>query len=87
MSVYRDKPIRETWQKKPMKAAKALTIFAYTWSTLVLLLNLVGMFGLGLRKTLEVYSPFNLNNWILNVVLLLPAVAALYWSERLKAKR
>ena len=67
-----------------------LTIFMYAWSGLILLLNLVGIiaefylqgFSGGLSYIQHTYSPFNLLNYIIEIVALSPAFAAYYWRQR-----
>ena len=70
---------------------KALTWFIGLWVGLVVLLNVVAMLGLvlaaeglgsGLRRIAEVYSPFNVANWVMELVALAPALGAWWWRER-----
>ena len=70
---------------------KTLTWFFYIWGGLVVLLNLIGIAGSALTSPTfsdfvswlqDTYSPFNLWNWGLNIVLLLPAFGAYAWREK-----
>ena len=73
---------------------RLLTVFIWIWVTGVLLLNFIGMAGFFLTmsfweavgKIQETYSPFNLWTHGLNVVLLLPVVAAYFWRDRRRKK-
>ena len=62
--------------------------FYRIWIGLVILLNVMGIAGVAMTtqsftETIsfiqETYSPFNIINWIFNLVLLLPAIGAYYW--------
>jgi len=59
---------------------RALHVFARVWSSAVMALVLVGAVGLlitrGWPAFSEVFSPWNLKNWGLILVLLAPAVLA-----------
>jgi hypothetical protein len=70
---------------------RALTNFIWGWITLVLIVNLFGIVGLfmgadstrqGLQEVAEIYSPFNVINWLLELVILSPALGAYVWRER-----
>lgn len=70
---------------------RALTIFAYAWGGLVIATNLAAIAGMlmtadtlwsGWSRVADTYSPFNIVNWLLNVLLLLPAIGALYWRNK-----
>jgi len=73
--------------------AKACRVFAGVWTSLVLafigacvLVHLVFAKGPLVEAMLDVlgwFSPLNLLNWTLTVVLLLPAIAASVLSEKL----
>jgi len=67
---------------------KFLEWFYKIWIGLVILLNLLGIAGIAkstqsfwetISFIQETYSPFNIINWLLNLVLLLPAIGAYYW--------
>lgn len=66
---------------------RALTVFMWIWVAMVLLLNLVGIAGAFIARPFweavdqvqQWYSPFNLVNWGLNLVLLSPALGAAKW--------
>ncbi|MBU3918881.1 hypothetical protein KKC63_03180 [Patescibacteria group bacterium] len=73
------------------KLATILKWFSKIWSFLVVLSIFVGAVGIiifdGWSKFTEIFSPFNLLNYLLILVLLLPAIGAYYLSERfLKSK-
>lgn len=70
---------------------RALTWFIGLWVGLVLALNLLGIgamlataesFGVGLSRVWSTFSPFNVVNYLLEVVLLSPAIAAHLWRGR-----
>ena len=72
---------------------KFLLMFCYIWAGIVVILNLLGIAGMALTtNTLEefikwlqeTYSPFNLWNWGLNLLLLSPALGAYIWKEKRK---
>ena len=73
---------------------RALTIFIYVWAGLIVLANLVGIIGQfylhgfseGIAYIQEIYSPFNVINWIVVVVALSPAIGAYYWREKRRKK-
>ena len=71
--------------------ATALRAFAYVWLALGFLLVVVGIFGTwmsgGFPAVLEVMSPFNVMNYITMFVMLSPAIFALSWSDKLRARR
>lgn len=72
------------------KIAKILRWFAKIWAFLVGLSVFIGAIGIlifdGWAKFTEVFSPFNVVNFLVIFVLLLPAVGAYYLSERLLEK-
>jgi hypothetical protein len=70
---------------------KTLTWFIRCWVVLAVVVNVVAMFGLflgaanfraGLARVREIYSPFNVFNFLAEMVLLSPAIAALYLRNR-----
>jgi hypothetical protein len=73
---------------------KALTWFANVWIGLIAVLNLIAIIGFvvaapalwdSIAKVQEIYSPFNVWNWIAELVALSPAVGAIAWrDQRLK---
>ena len=73
---------------------RLLTVFIWIWVTGVLLLNFISMAGFFLTmsfweavaKIQDTYSPFNVWTHGLNVVLLLPAIAAYFWRDRRRNK-
>src|SRR6267378_1836044 len=73
---------------------KALTWFINSWFALVLAVNGVAVVGFfvgaatfwdGLTRVREVYSQFNVANFIMEVVSLSPALGAMYWRNRRRA--
>ncbi len=74
---------------------KALTWFMYIWVSLVFLLNLIAVVGMfitsdsiweGIKQVQHTYSPYNIINYGLNVVLISPAIGAYVWIEKRKNK-
>jgi hypothetical protein len=72
-----------------------LTWFARGWAALVLFANLVAVIGFivgaptlreGLTRIADTYSPFNLINLAVEVVVLSPAIAVVYWRDRRRAR-
>ena len=70
---------------------RTLTSFIWVWITLILVVNLFGIVGLfigadstwqPLQKVKEIYSPFNVMNWLLELLILSPALVAYVWRER-----
>jgi hypothetical protein len=74
---------------------KSLERFAMIWGCLVFILNVAAIVGLfigagsfwaGWWRVTEIYSPFNVINWIAELVLISPAIGALYWLQRRQAR-
>jgi hypothetical protein len=70
---------------------RTLTSFIWAWITLILVVNLFGIVGLfmdaagtsqALQEVQEIYSPFNVINWLLELIILSPALGAYVWRER-----
>jgi uncharacterized membrane protein len=70
---------------------KTLTAFIWVWISLILLLNVLAIVGIfigadsvwdGVQKVQEIYSPFNIINWIVELVTWSPAIGAYVWRER-----
>jgi hypothetical protein len=70
---------------------RTLTSFIWAWIALILLVNIFGVVGLfmsadggeqALREVQEIYSPFNVMNWLLELLILSPALIAYVWRER-----
>jgi hypothetical protein len=70
---------------------RTLTTFIWVWIALILAVNLFGIVGLfmsedgdgqALQEVQEIYSPFNVINWLLELVILSPALVAYVWRER-----
>jgi len=70
------------------KITKILRWFYKIWVFLVVLSVFVGAIGIlisdGWGKFIEVFSPFNVVNFLVIFILLLPAIGAYYLSERLE---
>lgn len=68
-----------------------LKVFGYIWLTAAVLLILAGIAGTwmkgGFSAVQELLSPFNVVNWIVTVITLVPGLGALAWAEKLKAKK
>ena len=73
---------------RTMLAAVILRGFAYFWVALVAVAIVAGIAGLwikgGFAHVIEVMSPFNVFNWFVTAILLVPAIAALSLAEKLK---
>jgi hypothetical protein len=70
---------------------QTLTSFIWVWLTLILLLNIFGIVGLfmsadsgeqALHQVQEIYSPLNVMNWLLELLILSPALIAYVWRAR-----
>jgi hypothetical protein len=70
---------------------RTLTSFIWAWITLILLVNMFGVGGIimsadsgeqALEEVQEIYSPFNVMNWLLELLILSPALVAYVWRER-----
>lgn len=70
---------------------KALTWFIGIWIAFAAVLNLVAIAGLflgadnfwhGWLRVSEIYSPFNVINYAMEVALISPAIGAYIWLER-----
>ena len=70
---------------------RTLTSFIWAWIMLIVVVNLFGIVGLfmsedsdgqALQELREIYSPFNVINWLLELVILSPALVAYLWRER-----
>ena len=70
---------------------RVLHWFIRIWATIAIAVNLVAILGLfmdahgfwaGWQRVSDVYSPFNLSNWLMEVVLMSPAIGAYTWLQR-----
>jgi len=68
-----------------------LSGFIITWGCFAFLVNVVAIIGLfigaggfwaGLWRVWDIYSPFNVWNWLGEVILISPAIGAAVWLER-----
>ena len=75
---------------------RALKWFTNGWAALAILVNVVAVVGLfigaptfwaGWTKVRETYSPFNIYNMFMELVLFAPAIGAAYWRNRRLAAR
>jgi hypothetical protein len=70
--------------------AVVLKVFAYVWLTAAALLIFVGISGAwvkgGFSAVQELMSPFNIVNYIVMAITLLPGIAALTWAGRINSK-
>ena len=73
---------------------RALSFFIYIWAGLFFALNVIGIIGQfylhgfsgGVSYIQEIYSPFNIINFIVMIVSLSPAIGVYYWRERRRKK-
>jgi hypothetical protein len=70
---------------------RALTWFINGWFVVAALVNITAIIGLfigaggfwtGWLRVTHTFSPFNFINWVAELVLLSPALAAIYWREK-----
>jgi hypothetical protein len=70
---------------------KVLTWFIRIWIGLVITVNLIAILGLfisadtflgGWQRVQEIYSPFNVANFAMELILLAPAFAVYAWREQ-----
>lgn len=69
---------------------KALKWFIGVWAGFALLVNIVAVAGMfmtdgfwgGIGRVQETYSPFNIGNFIMEIVLFSPALLASWWLQR-----
>lgn len=72
---------------------KFLTVFIYIWISLFIILNVLGiigqfyMYGLteGLSYIWDIYSPFNIINYMFMFISLLPAIGASIYKDKLRS--
>lgn len=74
---------------------KILKLFQGIWLCIfciTMIISIIGIFlaadsfWLGWEKLREIFSPFNLANWIVTIIFLSPALLAQKWIERIEAK-
>ena len=74
-----------------MTLDRALTWFIWAWISLIVLMNVVAIVGFmgtapsfwaGVAKIQDTYSPFNVINWLVELVSLSPALGAMLWRDR-----
>ena len=75
---------------------KALRIFVKVWIGVAILVNVIAVIAMlvlaeslwaGLNRFCHVYSPFNLWNWVAEVVLLSPAIGAELWLQKRQSRQ
>lgn len=75
---------------------KALTIFIWIWAFIAVAVNVVAIAGFfvtadsfwaGLGRVQDTYSPFNIFNWIAELILISPAIGAVIWRDRCRSKQ
>lgn len=74
---------------------KVLTWFIRIWIGLAVLVNVISIIGLfigadnfwhGWQRVGDTYSPFNVINYVMEILLLSPAIGAYFWLERRRKK-
>ena len=69
----------------------ALKFFGHAWLTLGFLFIGVGIIGVwmngGFFAVQVVLSPFNVLNWLVTAVILVPGFGALIWAQKLQEKQ
>lgn len=75
---------------------KALTWFIRAWIVFALLVNAAAVIGMflsaetfwaGWKQFTQTYSPFNVANVFMELILLSPALGAIYWRDRRRRTR
>ncbi len=74
---------------------RVLTIFMQVWVALIVLAHIMGIVGqfylhgfeAGLAYIQDTYSPYNVLNYIVTVITLLPAIGAYQWRQKRRAKQ
>jgi hypothetical protein len=73
---------------------KILTVVSYLWIGFIALLNFIGAFFMfynhgfssGLQYIQETYSPYNIANYIAEVISLSPALGIIWLRNKLRTK-
>ncbi len=74
---------------------KFLTWFIYGWGGLILILNVLAIIGMfmvtetfwdGWQRMNDTYSPFNIVNFLTEMIALSPIFGAYYWREKIRQK-
>jgi hypothetical protein len=74
---------------------RALEMFARAWVAFAIIVNLVAVVGffwsahsfwVGWQRVAATYSPYNIANYVMEVVLFSPAFGAYVWLERRKKR-
>ena len=77
------------------KLSKLCNFIAIGWAILVVLLIIISIIGMflsepsfyhGWKRVVETFSPFNIANFIVTIVLLLPAIGAFKLKEYFEKK-
>jgi hypothetical protein len=75
---------------------RALQWFIRIWVAIAVAVNIIAIAGFfigahgfwaGWAKVSEIYSPFNLTNYVVELVLVSPAIGAYWWLERRKKRK
>ena len=73
---------------------RALKVFIGIWCAVAVCVNVIAIAGMfvhdgfwgGIGRMQDTYSPFNISNYIMEALLLSPALLAAWWLERRKQK-
>lgn len=69
---------------------KILKVFGYGWCVLAMLLIIIGTIGVwmseGFSGVQRLLSPFNVINYIVMFIIILPGIGAIIWSDKIKEK-
>lgn len=83
LKVKRNWPLMRIW-------ILLLKAFAYVWITTAVLLIVAGTIGVwmggGWSAVMNLLSPFNLLNWFVSILILVPGMAAMAWADKLKKR-
>src|SRR5579863_1175384 len=75
---------------------RILSWFMYLWLALALAINAIAIIGFfwaahgfwaGWQQVAEVYGPYNVKNYVMELILISPALGAFLWLEQRRKKR
>jgi len=70
--------------------AKVLKVLGYIWCILAIAIILVGTIGVlmseGFSGIQRLLSPFNVINYIVMFIIILPGIGAIIWADKIKEK-
>jgi hypothetical protein len=74
---------------------RALSVFIYIWAGIFAALNVIGVIGQfylqgfsgGVSYIQEMYSPFNILNYLVMMIALSPAIGVYFWREKRRNKK